>query len=58
MSRRVSLSSVVCFLSRDDDAMFSVTFFEDSNDELGMEDEEECDTEPAFAPLGVSDQVL
>ena len=56
MSRRFSLSSVVQFFSIDDDAAFSEFVFEGSDDELGMEDEEQCDTEPAFVPFQVSDQ--
>ena len=56
MSRRLSLGSVDQFFNRDDDAAFSEVFFEGSDDELDMEDEEECDTEPAFVPLEVLDQ--
>ena len=49
---------VVRFFTGDDDAAFPEAFLEGSDDELGMGDEEEWDTEPAFAPLEVSEGKL
>ena len=56
MSRRLSLGSVVQFFGGDDDTALPEVFFEGSDDELGMEDEEEYDPEPAFEPMEISDQ--
>ena len=55
MAARISPSAVVRYFSGDDTALPEI-FFEGSDDELGMEDQELDDSEPPFEPLEVEDQ--
>ena len=55
MAERFTSKAVISFFSGDDSALPEV-FFEGSEDELGMEDEESDDSEPEFEPLEVTDQ--
>ena len=55
MAKRFSSKAVISFFSGDNSALSEV-FFEGSEDELGMEDEESDNSEPEFEPLEVTDQ--
>ena len=55
MAKRFSSKAVISFFSGDN-STFPEVFFERSEDELGMEDEESDNSEPEFEPLEVTDQ--
>ena len=50
----VHTAAVICYFSGED--TLPEVFFEGSDDELGMEDETEDDSEPDCKPLEVTDQ--
>ena len=54
MAQKVSSAAVIRYFSSED--TLQEVFFEGSDDELGMEDETEDDSEPDFEPLEVTDQ--
>ena len=53
MARHFSSGAVVSYFAGDDTEGLGEVIFPDSDDELGMEDEEDDDSEPAFEPLEV-----
>ena len=53
MARLFSSREVINFFSGEDDEGLSEVIFPGSDDELGMEDEEDDDSEPEFEPLEV-----
>ena len=57
MVQKLSSAAVIRYFSGED-ALSGLpeVFFEGSDDELGLEDEIEDDSEPDFEPLGVPDQ--
>ena len=52
MARLFSSSQVISFFSGEDDEVLSEVIFPGSDDELGMEEEDD-DSEPEFEPLEV-----
>ena len=55
MAEKYSSSAVISFFSGEDNENLLEAIFEGSDDELGMEDVEEADSEPDFEPLELSD---
>ena len=53
MARLCSSREVIRFFSGEDDEGLSEMIFPGSDDELGMEDHEDDDSEPEFEPLEV-----
>ena len=53
MARLFSSSQVISFFSGEDDEGLSEVIFPGSDGELGMEDQEDDDSEPEFEPLEV-----
>ena len=53
MSRLFSSREVISFFSGKDDEGLSEVIFPGSDDDLGMEDEEDNNSEPEFEPLEV-----
>ena len=54
MAHKLSSATVISYFSSED--TLPEVFFEGSDDELGMEDEESDDSEPDFEPLEITDQ--
>ena len=54
MAHKLSSAAVIRYFSGED--TLPEVFFEGSDDELGMEDETEDDSEPDFEPLEVTEQ--
>ena len=54
MAQKLSSAAVIRYFSGED--ALPEVFFEGSDDELGLEDEIEDDSEPDFEPLEVPDQ--
>ena len=53
MARHFCSGAVISYFCGDDTEGLGEAIIPDSDDELGMEDEEEDDSEPAFEPLEV-----
>ena len=54
MAHKLSSAAVISYFSGED--TLPEVFFEGSDDELGMEDESEDDSDPDFEPLEIIDQ--
>ena len=50
---KYSSSAVISFFAGEDNGEMQHLYFSGSDDELGMEDAEECNSEPEFEPLEV-----
>ena len=56
MAGKFSSSAVISYFVGDDSDHLAEVVFEGSEDELGMEDEDDNVSEPEFEPLEVSDE--
>ena len=56
MAGKFSSSAVISYFGGDDSEHLAEVVFEGSEDELGMEDEDDSVSGPEFEPLEVSDE--
>ena len=55
MAQRFSSNAVISYFGGEDSEGLGEIVFDGSDDELGMEEEEVDDSEPAFEPLEIAD---